>query len=87
MVADLGQRFINLPSSINFEVLLQCAWETFAITFEFSLLNGGPASMVYGAILGAFGATAVALSLAEMASMCVLCIGSMASARADPPIV
>jgi len=31
--------------------------------------------MVYGAILAAFGATAVALSLAEMASMCVLCIG------------
>jgi len=87
-VADPGQRFMNLPSSINFESsLLQCAWETFAITFEFSLLNGGPASMVYGAILGAFGATAVALSLAEMASMCVLCIGSMASAGADMPIL
>ena len=56
---------------MNFEVITQCAWETISITFQFSLLNGGPASMVYGGILAGFGATAVAMSLAEMASMCV----------------
>lgn len=50
---------------------MQSAWETFALTFQFSLFNGGPASMVYGAILAAFGGSAVALSLAEMASMSV----------------
>jgi hypothetical protein len=70
--ADLDQQFINLPSSIFFEIIVQCAWETVAVTFQFSLLNGGPASMVYGAILGTFGATAVALSLAEMVSMYTL---------------
>lgn len=44
--------------------------------------------MVYGAILGAFGATAVALSLAEMASMCVPCIWlpwlSVLTSQSDP---
>lgn len=39
------------------------------MTFQFALYNGGPASMIYGAILVGFGATAVALSLAELASM------------------
>jgi choline transport protein len=56
---------------LNFEVIVQAAWETISITFQFSLLNGGPASMVYGGILAGLGATAVALSLAEMASMWV----------------
>ncbi len=67
----LTERFINFPSSINFEAIVQSASETVAVTFQFSLLNGGPASMVYGGILAAFGGTAVALSLAEMASMLV----------------
>ncbi|KAF2673819.1 amino acid transporter [Microthyrium microscopicum] len=62
-------RYINLPSVINFELCTQAAWETIAITFQFSLLNGGPASMVYGGIIAGFGASAVAISLAEMASM------------------
>lgn len=63
------ERYINLPSCVNFELVTQAAWETIAITFQFSLLNGGPASMVYGGILAGFGATAVAMSLGEMASM------------------
>jgi choline transport protein len=46
-----------------------CSWEAFAITFQFALFNGGPSSMVYGCILVAFGASAVAFSMAEMASM------------------
>jgi hypothetical protein len=42
-----------------------------AITFQFALLNGGPSAMVYGCIFVGFGGTAVAYSLAEMASMYV----------------
>jgi choline transport protein len=60
-----------LPSVINFEVILQAAWESIAINFQFSLGNGGPASMVYGGIFAGIGASLVALSLAEMASMSV----------------
>ncbi len=51
---------------------MQSAWETLATTFQFSLLNGGPASIVYGGILTGFGCTAIAFSLAEMASMYVI---------------
>jgi choline transport protein len=36
---------------------------------QFSILNGGPASLVYGGILTGAGAVLVALSLAEMASI------------------
>ena len=39
------------------------------MTMQFSLLNGGPASLVYGGLLTTLGATAIALSLAEMASI------------------
>jgi choline transport protein len=67
----LCKRFINGPAAIAFEVLLQASWETVATTFQFSLLNGGPSSMIYGGILAGFGGTAIALSLAEMASMYV----------------
>lgn len=69
LLINSQQRFINLPSAINFEVIMQSAWKAVATTFQFSLLNGGPASMLYGGILAAFGASAIAMSLAEMASM------------------
>ncbi|KAF2425521.1 hypothetical protein EJ08DRAFT_663586 [Tothia fuscella] len=39
------ERYINLASVINFDVILLCSWEAFALTFQFALLNGGPASM------------------------------------------
>jgi hypothetical protein len=72
-VIDKGtQRYINLPSAINFEIIIQSGWETVGLTFQFSLFNGGPASMVYGGIIAAIGATSIAASLAEMASMFVL---------------
>jgi hypothetical protein len=67
----LCKRFIGTTTAIAFEVLVQASWETLATTFQFSLLNGGPSSMVYGGILAGFGGTAIALSLGEMASMCV----------------
>jgi choline transport protein len=36
------------------------------------MLNGGPASLLYGTIFAGLGSTAIAMSLAEMASMYVL---------------
>ncbi|KAH7066030.1 hypothetical protein BKA63DRAFT_377743, partial [Paraphoma chrysanthemicola] len=63
------ERYINAPSAINFSFLLQCSWEAAAVTFQFSLSNGGPASVAYGSIFAGIGTTLVALSLAEMASM------------------
>ena len=42
-----------------------------ALIFQFGLINGGPASLLYGTIVSGFGSTAVAFSLAEMASMYV----------------
>jgi amino acid permease len=39
------------------------------VSFQFSLLNGGPASLVYGSLVAGLGSTAIATSLAEMASM------------------
>jgi choline transport protein len=54
---------------VNFSIIILCSWEAFAVTFQFALLNGGPASMLYGSVLVGFGATAVAASLAELASM------------------
>jgi choline transport protein len=67
--ADLAQRYINFVSAINFSFLLQCSWEAAAATFQFSLSNGGPASIVYGSIFAGIGTTLVATSLAEMSSM------------------
>ncbi|KAF2023324.1 hypothetical protein EK21DRAFT_27445, partial [Setomelanomma holmii] len=62
-------RYINAPSTINFSFLLQCSWEAAAVTFQFSLSNGGPASIAYGSIFAGIGTILVAVSLAEMASM------------------
>lgn len=54
-------------------MVLLASWESFAITFQFALLNGGPSAMVYGCIFVGFGGTAVAYSMAEMASMYAKC--------------
>lgn len=50
-------------------MIVLCSWESLAISFQFALLNGGPSAMFYGCIFVAFGGTAVAFSMAEMASM------------------
>jgi choline transport protein len=64
-----SKRYINAPSAVNFSFLLQCSWEAAAVTFQFSLANGGPASIAYGSIFAGIGTTLIAMSLAEMASM------------------
>ncbi|KAK1622153.1 amino acid/polyamine transporter I [Colletotrichum phormii] len=63
------ERYINHSSVVNFGVIILASWESFAVTFQFALANGGPASMFYGSILAGFGACAVGFSLAELASI------------------
>ena len=63
------QKYINFVSAINFGFILQCSWEAAAVTFQFSLANGGPAAMFYGSLFAGIGTTAVAISLAEVASI------------------
>jgi choline transport protein len=63
------QRFINPTVIVNFGFTLQASWEASGASFQFSLLNGGPASLVYGSLFAGIGSTLIALSLAEMASM------------------
>jgi choline transport protein len=62
---------MNLSAAVNFGYIILCSWEAFAVTFQFALYNGGPASMVYGSIIAGIGATATAMSLAELAAMYV----------------
>ncbi|KIK52429.1 hypothetical protein GYMLUDRAFT_251252 [Collybiopsis luxurians FD-317 M1] len=66
---DSLERYINLPSVVNFGVIILASWESFAVTFQFALTNGGPASMFYGSILAGLGATVTGLSLAELSSI------------------
>lgn len=54
---------------MNFSFVLLCSWTGAAASLQLSLLNGGPASIVYGCIFAGIGTTLVAISLAEMASM------------------
>lgn len=65
----IRQRYINLAAVVNFGVIILASWESFAVTFQFALANGGPASIFYGSFLAGFGACAVGFSLAELASM------------------
>ncbi|KAG9229523.1 amino acid/polyamine transporter I [Amylocarpus encephaloides] len=63
------ERYINPTAIINFGFTLQAAWEASGSSIQFSLLNGGPASLVYGSIIAGIGSTSIAISLAEMASL------------------
>jgi amino acid transporter len=48
---------------------MQCGWEVAALTFQFSWLNGGPAAIIYGAVIAGIGSSLVAAAFGEMASM------------------
>ena len=65
----INQRYINTSAIVNFGFTLQAAWEAAGVSFQFSLLNGGPASLVYGSLFTWIGSTLIATSLAEMSSM------------------
>ena len=54
---------------MNFSFVLLCSWTGAAASMQLSLLNGGPASIVYGCIFAGIGTTFIAVSLAEMAAM------------------
>lgn len=63
------ERYITLVPSVAFNAVLQASWSAVAVSFQAGLLNGGPTSLVWGMLLSWIGTTAVAASLAEMASM------------------
>ena len=63
------ERYISLKPMVAFGLNLQSSWQGIAISFQASLLNGGPVSLTYGIIITAIGSSAIALSLGEMASM------------------
>ncbi|KAL8706333.1 MAG: hypothetical protein Q9225_007967 [Loekoesia sp. 1 TL-2023] len=65
----LLEGYIHLLAIINFGFTLQASWEASGLSIQFSLLNGGPASLVYGSLLVGCGSCLIALSLAEMASV------------------
>src|SRR5438034_455589 len=69
--------------------MMQGSWVGVALTFQLSLPNGGPAALVYGSIFATVGATAIVLSLAEMASMYVATSvgGSTQLTRTRDPVV
>lgn len=63
------ERYINLVPSVAFNAVLQASWSAVAVSFQAGLLNGDPTSLVWGMLASCIGSTAVAASLAEMASI------------------
>lgn len=62
-------RYINFAAIVNFGICLQSAWEVVGLYMTTAILNGGPATLVYGSIISTVGSVAVVASLAEMASI------------------
>ncbi|KAH8898932.1 amino acid transporter [Thozetella sp. PMI_491] len=69
--SDIGltKESIGYLSITYFGFTLQAAWEAAGLAIQFSLVSGGPASLVYGSLLVGIGTTLIALSLSEMASI------------------
>lgn len=67
--ADRRQRYISQNPIICFGLTLQASWVGIALTFQASMFNGGPVTLIYGIIIATLGSTALAASLGEMASM------------------
>lgn len=57
-------------SILALSVTLLASWESVASGFTPGLMNGGPSALVWGMVLSLTGTLALALSLAEMASIC-----------------
>ncbi|KAK5127957.1 hypothetical protein LTR85_005074 [Meristemomyces frigidus] len=72
---DKLDRYLSSKPIISFGLTLQASWEAVAISFQSTLLNGGPSTLVYGCILSTFGSAAMAATLGEMASM-KPCVGA-----------
>lgn len=72
---DQLDRYLSAKPIISFGLTLQASWEAVALSFQSTLLNGGPSTLLYGSILSAFGSTAMAATLGELASI-KPCVGA-----------
>lgn len=66
---NIFQRYLKPVVISSFGFCMQSGWEGVGLTFQFAWFNGGPAAIVYGAIIAGIGSTLVAAALGEMASM------------------
>ncbi|KAJ5740781.1 hypothetical protein N7493_000653 [Penicillium malachiteum] len=66
---NMERKFGSL-SMLSLSLILLSSWESIANSFASGLLNGGPAGLVWGMVLSIIGTMAMALSLAELASIC-----------------
>ncbi|KAK3048172.1 hypothetical protein LTR09_010511 [Extremus antarcticus] len=66
---DKLDRYLSSKPIISFGLTLQASWEAVAISFQSTLLNGGPSALVYGIILSTFASSAMAATLGETASI------------------
>ena len=66
---DKLDRYLSSKPIISVGLTLQASWESVAISFQSTLLNGGPSALVYDCILSTVGSSAMTATLGEMASM------------------
>ena len=74
MMALIGKRErlnrnFGFVSLVAFSTTLIASWESLAATYQSGLVNGGPASLLYGLLFSFFGSLATCASLAELSSM------------------
>ncbi|KAL4752199.1 hypothetical protein BDW72DRAFT_212078 [Aspergillus terricola var. indicus] len=62
-------RYLSFLPSLFFSLTLLASWETVGGGLLAGLYNGGPAAIVYGLLVSIVGNLAIALSLAELASV------------------
>ncbi|KAJ6108284.1 hypothetical protein N7523_009607 [Penicillium sp. IBT 18751x] len=59
-------------SILSLSLTVLSSWESVANSFESGLVNGGPVGLVWGMVLSLTGTMALALSMAELVSICPL---------------
>ena len=74
MLALIGKRErlnrnFGFVSLVAFSTTLIASWESLAATYQSGLINGGPASLLYGLVFSFLGSLATCASLAELSSM------------------
>lgn len=66
---DRLNRNFGFVSLVAFSTTLIASWESLAATYQSGLINGGPASLIYGLLFSFLGSLATCASLAELSSM------------------
>lgn len=66
---DKLDRYLSTKPIVAFGLTLQASWEALAISFQSTMFNGGPSTLLYGSILSGVASACMAATLAEMASM------------------